>query len=158
MEKLYKRDSGAVRYNEAWVEDGLLYHHWGVIGDVGEHTKRPLRAFEAKRKAISAVLSNARTMGYMPLSLEEHAILLIEFEVEGFGTEEDLEKRHALQDRMDETLGWAGIGHCDGGSCGSGTMEVCCFVVDFEIARSLIVKDLEGTQFSDYTRIYREDG
>ena len=44
----------------------------------------------------------------------------------------------------------------DGGSSGSGTMEVCCMVVDFEIARQAIQKDLAETEFSDYSRIYQE--
>jgi hypothetical protein len=59
---------------------------------------------------------------------------------------------------MSETLGWTGLGHCDGGSIGSGTMEVCCFVVDFELAKQVVEKDLADTEFADYTRIYNEDG
>ena len=74
------------------------------------------------------------------------------------GTKSDVEKRHRLQDRMDETLGWSGLGHCDGGSIGSGTMEVCCFMVDFELAKSVIQADLEKSEFADYTRVYDENG
>ena len=73
------------------------------------------------------------------------------------GTPKDLDKRHALQSRMDETLGWTGLGQCDCGSIGSGTMEVCCFVVDFETAKSVIERDLQDSEFSDYTRIFDED-
>jgi len=65
------------------------------------------------------------------------------------GTPDDLEKRTRLQSRMDQTIGWTGLGHCDGGSIGSGTMEVCCFVVDFEVARQVIEKDLTNTEFSN---------
>lgn len=36
-------------------------------------------------------------------------------------------------------------------------MEVCCFVVDFEIAKRVIEADLAGTEFSDFTRIYDEN-
>jgi hypothetical protein len=57
---------------------------------------------------------------------------------------------------MDEALGWTGLGRCDGGSIGSGTMEVCCFVVDFEIARWVISADLAGTEFAAFTRILEE--
>ena len=53
---------------------------------------------------------------------------------------------------MDETLGWTGLGHCDGGSIGSDTMEVCCLVVDFDTAAKAIEADLRGTEFADYTR------
>ena len=73
------------------------------------------------------------------------------------GTPEDVEKRTRLQDRMNDFLGWIGLGHCDGGSIGSGTMEVCCFVIDFDIAKSLIEENLVGTEFANYTRIYDED-
>jgi hypothetical protein len=57
---------------------------------------------------------------------------------------------------MNETLGWTGLGHCDGGSIGSGSMEVCCLVVDAEIAKQTILSDLKDTEFSDYSRIYEE--
>jgi hypothetical protein len=73
------------------------------------------------------------------------------------GSEEDLNKHHQLEDRMNETLGWTGLGACDGGSIGSGTMEICNFVVDFDVAKKVIIDDLVGTEFADYTRIYRED-
>ena len=72
------------------------------------------------------------------------------------GTAEDVEKRTRLQDKMDDVLGWTGLGHCDGGSIGSGTMEVCCYVIDFETAKSVIQENLKGTEFSNYTRIFEE--
>ena len=34
-------------------------------------------------------------------------------------------------------------------------MEVCCFVVDFEIAKTIIEK-ADQTEFENYTRIYDE--
>ncbi|WP_346823269.1 hypothetical protein [Rapidithrix thailandica] len=46
---------------------------------------------------------------------------------------------------MDRTLGWTGLGHTDGGSIGSGIMEVGCIVVDFELAKKLIEQDLKDT-------------
>ncbi|WP_244951636.1 hypothetical protein [Pseudoalteromonas luteoviolacea] len=58
---------------------------------------------------------------------------------------------------MNETLGWTGLGHCDGGSIGSGTMEVCNYVVDFKVAKTVIENDLKGTEFENYTRIYDEN-
>jgi len=57
---------------------------------------------------------------------------------------------------MNETLGWTGLGHCDGGSIGSGTMVVCCFVGDFRIAKRIIEEDLRDTTFGDYARILNE--
>jgi hypothetical protein len=91
------------------------------------------------------------------LEAENQVALMIEYAVVGMGSAGDLEKRHRLEGRMNKTLGWTGLGHCDGGSIGSGTMEVCCFVADFEIARGAIERDLAGTEFADYTRIYEEN-
>jgi hypothetical protein len=79
--------------------------------------------------------------------MEDHATLLIEYAVDGMGTGEDIDKRHALEERMGETLGWTGLGACDGGSIGSGTMEVCCFVAEFDLAKRVIKADLAVTEF-----------
>ena len=89
--------------------------------------------------------------------MDDHDILLIEYKIEGMGNSLDLDKRHELEDKMNETLGWTGLGMCDGGSIGSGTMEVCCFVVDFDTAKKIIETDLADTKFSDFTRIFKED-
>ena len=58
---------------------------------------------------------------------------------------------------MNEDLGWSGIGHCDGGSNGMGTMEVACLVVDFDFAKKFIENKLENTEFSNYNRIYEDN-
>ena len=58
---------------------------------------------------------------------------------------------------MNEVLGWVGLGQCEGGNIGYGRMEVCCRVVDFELARRIIEADLVGSSFADYTRIFPGD-
>jgi hypothetical protein len=105
---------------------------------------------------LKQVLKRAIAAGFEPIDPDDHAILLIEYAIKGMGTVKDLDKRHALEYRMNETLGWTGLGHCDGGSIGSGTMEVCCYVVDFETARRVVEKDLKGTKFANYSRIFDE--
>jgi len=72
------------------------------------------------------------------------------------GSAADLKKRHALEDRMNEVLGWVGLGQCEGGNIGYGTMEICCLVVDFELARNVIAADLAGSPFADYRRIFAQ--
>lgn len=155
MIKLYKRIDGVLHYWETWSSDRKTQTvHWGKVGERGEdELVEPVKRgfFTTVRQEIE------RPEGYLPIALEEHRRLIIEFKVEGFGGQMDLAKRHALEDRMQETLGWTGLGLCDGGSIGSGTMEVCCFVVDFEIAKKIIAADLKGTEYEDFLRIYDED-
>jgi hypothetical protein len=54
---------------------------------------------------------------------------------------------------MNELLGWTGLGRCDGFSMGMDSMEICCLVVDYDIAVKAIKKKLKGTEFENYTGI-----
>lgn len=158
MQKLYKIDSGIIMaYHEAWIQDDSVVEHWGALGSAGESRTTRRRTQLSEEEEIASLLGSAREKGYEPIDIDDHSVLIIEYEVEGMGSAVDLDKREALQDRMDEVLGWTGLGHCDGGSIGSGTMEVCCIVVDFATAKACIEDDLRGTGFGDYFRIYDED-
>src|SRR5437667_10538822 len=130
MLKLYKRVGDKLHYHEAWGDGSIITEHWGVVGDRGKTREHPVAKGMDAEIAIAKVLNQATQDGFEPLLEEDHAVLIIEFCVEGFGTRQELERRQALQDRMDEVLGWTALGHCDGGSAGSGTMEVYCLVVD----------------------------
>ena len=156
MIKLYKKVDGRLQYHEAWLDEGVITEHWGAVGDRGLSREHPVPRRKSENAALREVLKLALDSGYEPIDDAQISIVLIEYEVDGFGTLSDLEKRHALEARMNETLGWTGVGHCDGGSIGSDSMEVCCMVVDAEIAKRVIEEDLKGTEFSDYSRIYEE--
>lgn len=157
MLKLYKFADGTKSYWETWEHDGVHTIHWGTLGTRGR--SREVRSFFFKKASdtVQKEIDQRMAEGFKPIEADDHATLLIEFAVDGMGSSTDLDKRHRLQERMDETLGWTGLGHCDGGSIGSGTMEVCCYVVDFDIAKGVIEANLKNTEFGNYTRIYRED-
>ena len=155
MRKLYNLTSSPKQYWEWWDnDDGSYTVHWGELGTKGQSKTLKSQFFKSAKRKIVEEPSRHIERGYT--EIDRLDILLIEFEVAGHGTSEDIEKRYRLQDRMDETLGRTGLGHCDGGSIGSGSMEVCCFVVDFEIAKKIIEHDLRDTEFSNYSRIYLE--
>lgn len=158
MLKLYKRVDNEIHYWETWNKDektGVV--HWGVVGKRGEDKEIKSGLFTNFRKEIQKEVDKQIENGYDQIEDDELFTLLIEFDVDGMGTPEDVEKRTRLQNKMDEVLGWTGLGHCDGGSIGSGTMEVCCFVVDFDIAKKVIETKLKDTEFADYTRIFDEN-
>lgn len=153
MLKLYRFTDTAKEYWETW-DNGKDSHtvHWGELGTQGQTKEvKSENANSIIQKEIDEIIQK----GFRPAKSEY--TLLIEFSVDGMGTKEDAAKRHRLEDRMNETLGWTGLGHCDGGSIGSGTMEVCNFVVDYSLAKAVIESDLKGTEFENYTRIYCED-
>lgn len=125
--------------------------HWGMLGTKGD--TKTINSTSLRKKEIDRLTSE----GFRPINPEAHATLMIEYAIAGMGTSADLDKRHRLEERMNETLGWTGLGACDGGSTGSGTMEVCNLVVDFQLAKTVIEKDLEGTEFGNFTRIYDEN-
>ena len=155
MIKVYKRVDAVLHYHEAWCQDGIITEHWGVVGEKGTSKEFKKPRLKSEDAAISSALEAALGNGYAEIE-DDPIVVLIEYPVNGMGSPSDLDKRHALEERMNETLGWTGLGHCDGGSIGSGTMEVCCMVVDSEIAKRVIAEDLKGTEFADYSRIYEE--
>lgn len=157
MKKLYYPKGNPERYWEYWSnEDGTYTVHWGELGAEGESAIISRRFLKSAKSRVEKLEEKYVSKGYDEIDFEDQKVLLIEYLVEGFGSKDDLQKRHSLQDLMDEILGWTGLGNCDGGSIGSGSMEVCCFVVDFEIAKQVIAGRLRDTEFSDYSRIYEE--
>jgi hypothetical protein len=158
MLKLYRVEPQSTLYWEAWENgDGSHTVHWGTLGHKGESKAIRSSLFRSAAAAIKAEVERRLSEGYKPIEVDDHRVLMIEYSVQGFGDGLDLDKRHRLEDRMNETLGWTGLGMCDGGSIGSGTMEVCCYVVHFDLAKQVIEADLRDTEFGDFTRIYAED-
>jgi hypothetical protein len=155
MLKLYRREGESFHYHEAWSSGDKIIEHCGNVGETGTTREHRYPADLDSKIAIVAVLAHARECGFE--EIEDMQTLVIEYQIDGMGNRADLLKRQSLEKRMDGTLGWTGLGHCDGGSIGSGTFEVFCFVVDFEIAKQVVIADLKDTEFADYLRIYKND-
>lgn len=157
MIKLYKRtDDGRLAYHEAWIINRAVTEHWGIVGLRGESRSHRMKTGDREAE-LERVLASARRAGYAEIDPDDQRRLIVEYSISEMGEETDLEKLRRLEDRLNETLGWSGLGDCDGGSIGAGTMEVCCFVVDFDCAKVIIEESLGGTEFADYSRIYDED-
>ncbi len=157
MKKLYFPEVSPTHYWEYWDnDDGSFTTHWGELGTEGDCNTVSRKFLKSAKSQIAQLEKEFIAKGYTEIEFEDQKVLLIEYIVDGFGTEEELQKRHSLQDLMNDVIGWTGLGHCDGGSSGSGFMEVCCFVVDFDVAKRVVSEQLKGTVFSDYSRIYIE--
>lgn len=157
MIKLYRFDDEGLRYHEAWATLDGITEHWGRVGERGETREHPRPDGAHEQEALELVLAPARAAGFEPIEPERHAVLLVEYRVDPpEGTERGVELAERVEARLDEALGWMGLGHCDGYSLGLGTLEVCCLVVDDELAQEVIAADLAGSEYAHYTRIYEE--
>ena len=154
MLKLYKRVDGQLHCHEAWEQEGRIVEHWGACGTRGDIREHDFKGRADGKRLAEKVKMEASGRGFRTISPGDHATLVVEYSVEGLGSPADLERRHELEEYLNQLTGWLGLGHCDGGSTGSGTMEVFCIVVDFEIAKEALERELHNTRFSDYLRIY----
>ncbi len=158
MQKLYRFRDAKKEYWETWENgDGSHTIHWGELGSRGESQVVRSSFFLKAEKTLRKEITARFEQGFHAIDFDEHHTLIMEYPVAGMGDARDLEKRHRLEERLNETLGWTGLGSCDGGSIGSGTMEVCMYVVDSDLAKTVIERDLFGTEFGNYSRIYVED-
>ncbi len=157
MVKLYKKGLPTAEYHEAWVSGGNVTEHWGRVGAKGETRVHSVDSKLDDDANVERILASARSRGFEELDEDDQRTLLVEYPINGMGDAKDVDKRHRLEDKLNEVLGWTGLGHCDGGSIGSGTMEACCFVADFDLAAAVIRKALAGTEFADFSRIYDEN-
>lgn len=78
---------------------------------------------------------------------------MIQYKIQGMGTTEDLDQRYKVENLMNEGLGWTGLGHCDGGDIGSGTINVFCFVADVALGEKAIVRGLEENKLLEHATI-----
>src|ERR1043165_9952691 len=103
MLKLYRLEDKTKDYWEMWEEaPGRLRVHWGTLGTTGESKVIESTFFKSAVKVVEKDVDEQLAQGFEPIEPEDHAILLIEYEIDGMGSPTDLETRHALEDRMNE--------------------------------------------------------
>ena len=157
MFKLYRRADDGLHYREAWEHDLTVVEHWGVCGDRGETKNYECSSPQAATQKLLDLEKAAQESGYEAISGEAHAWLVVEFEISRLQFAVDpLRFRHRLEGHLNELTGWLGLGHCDGGSIGSGTLEAACMVVDYGAAAVALERELANSDFRDYSRIYQE--
>ncbi len=147
VKKLYKRIKGVLHYEKAWTHEGSVTHHWGKVGQEGKFSQSPL---EGKRPydVVQTVLAKAMARGFAEIPNEKLQGFIVQYKIDEFGAAEDLNKLHALEDRLDEMLERLGLGYCDGNSIGSGTMEVFCYVVDLPLAMERVKEILSEAPYA----------
>jgi len=158
MIRLYKTIHKELHYWETLDKDeSTSLIHWGKVGQSGHNKELKSESSSDFSKTMQTEIDKKIHEGYAEIDDLDHSFLEVEFEIGGLGTDKDLDKRHKLEKKIDEILGWTGLGYCEGGSIGTGTMEVSCNVVDYEIAKKVIEDTLRDSEYAAYSRIYTMD-
>ena len=151
MKKLYKRTGKQTRYWEAWdAGNRSVIVHWGTLGKTGR--KKTVRIPKGKTAGdvIERESQEPSSNGYEEIDIDDHVQIIVQFKTkDAWGDTDDLDKRHSVEDILDDCLGWTGNGHCDGGDIGSGTINAFSFVVDPHLAKDAIVAALEKNELID---------
>lgn len=150
MFKLYKRHDGRLLYREAWIDGENVVEHVGVYGERGLTSQHAASGAVRQREVIDAIAAEAKADGFNAFPEARLVGLLVSKEIPGAGKKNDLRRRHALENFLNDVTGRRGLGHCDGGSIGSGSMEAFCLVVDYKIAAAVIEHELAASQFNDF--------
>lgn len=141
--KLYKTDEDKTLYWEAWHEGDEIIIHFGIVGDPGETTNIPLPEFEPPETAIQGHADEAREAGFAEIDPTDLFELVVQLPVKAEGSGVDIEQAHAVEELLNECLGWNGVGHCDSSDV-SDAVNVYCYVVDPHTATKTIVDELRA--------------
>src|SRR4051794_659330 len=68
--------------------------------------------------------------------------IIVQYRINGFGSDDDLARRHRVEELVDDALQASKLGECDGGEIGSGTMNIFLVVSDVGRAQVLLIRML----------------
>ena len=158
---LYRGKGASRAFAFLWVESDKRGAELVRLREtVGVAATRDAAPFASASKATNALrdeLRRALDDGYRPLDDDDWRTLVAECAVAGFGTAADAKERHALEDALDAFLRERGLGWCDGGSIGSGTMEIACFVENYPRAKRLVAAFLAAQHPQRTFRLRNDD-
>lgn len=132
-----------IRYWEIWMTDDAVTIHEGDLGSIGDTTEIRTSSKVEPRRIIEREVQQAKSRGFSEVPDEQTFSLIVQYRINGHGSPDDLDKRHRVENLLDECLGWTGNGHCDGGDIGSGTMNIFAYVVDPDVAAQTVLQTLE---------------
>jgi hypothetical protein len=141
--KLYKREGDHLLYWEAWDCEGRATFHSGEIGHRGSTERIAPAAGQSVESIIEAGAAVARQRGYEPFGRDgmRHVILSCPTGPD-WTADEVMGVARYLEHLCNESLGWTGLGHCDGPYYGRGVVGVYSLVVDEELGIREIIAEL----------------
>lgn len=150
---MIKQVDDEVLYWEVWQDGKTLIIHYGTIGDTGETEEMKLSLFQEAETLMDELAEEKANEGYDYLDEDKLFQLVVQYSYEEDEMKTTLEKRHNVEDLMNECLGWTGNGSCDGGDIGSRTANIFNYVVDVEKATQTIIEELRDNNLLEKVKI-----
>lgn len=148
MFKTYRKVEAGLEYWEAWISDHGVTQHRGMCGHTGK--SRLLPVLISPLQALESDRADAFRQGFRPIPETRLHLLAVELKADDGGDwRELLDRRVALEDWLNQELGWTGLGHCDGGEMGGGAATAYCLVVRVPLAVTVLKARLPSSPFAD---------
>ncbi len=145
MIQLTKRNGSDTFYKTIYTEGRVIVQHQGIVGAWVKEDVNEIRVSRFKRlgRQILQLVEGLERQGYRELQETDYTELVVQFRYDAGQDEEALERRHMMEEMIDEGLLHTGNGSCEGGDIGSGTMNIYYHVVDVEAAVALIFEGMK---------------
>ena len=139
--KVYRTVDGFMEFWESWNEGTEAFIRSGKVGEMSEIRKFTMKDPRQASEMIKEI-ERVRKAGFAPREMEQMIQVVIHYRLERWGSTEDHDRRVKIEDLMNDCLIPTGLGFCDGGDIGSGTINIFCEVVDAAVAERIIVDKL----------------
>src|SRR5258708_37499116 len=101
MIKRHKTDDKRHLYWEGWVANGDVIFHWGTVGETGERRTVSTNSEGEASQLLQRESAAMEASGFQLLDRNELVGVVVNYGLMSWGSEEDLETRHYLEDLCD---------------------------------------------------------
>ncbi len=158
---LIKQNGADMLYQTIYTEGRLIVQHQGIVGEwVREEDVREVRVSRFKRLGVQILqlIKKFERQGYRELNETDYTELVVQFSYEKDQEETVLERRHMMEEVINDGLLHTGNGYCEGGDVGSGTTNTFYHVLDVEAAIALIFEEMKARDVQDEPKIAVQEG
>lgn len=154
--KVYRTVNGVTEFWESWNEKGEAFVRSGKVGETAEIRKYSMKDPRQASEIIKAV-ERVEKQGFTAREMDDFIQIVIHYRLARWGSSEDHARRVRIEELMNDCLVPTGLGYCDGGDIGSGTINIFCEVVDAAAAEPIIVAKLtENNELEGAVIVKRE--
>ena len=144
------------QYWEVWEHERAIILHYGAVGEDGISKQYKLKEGDNPEELMAELVASKRQEGFIELTKEHLRQIVIQYRVSNTHWETNLDKRHSVEELLDECLGWTGNGEVDGGEISEKVINVFCFVIDVKKALTTIIKELKKHDYLSGSLIAEE--